>query len=658
MYISRNVRIVQALLLGGLFLTGGCASPSKPRLSVTAQAEALSHFSLGLLAESGGDSAASLRHLESAIHLDPAEERLYAPAVAVALRLEQPDTALRLAQQLVKRYPEGAESRLLLARVYTLTGRPELAEDLFKKVRQKFPEHPGALSLLARFYLLQNRRTEALDVLRTAQPAHSRNADLLYLTGTLCIDGARDAEDAVQAKAAVEEGIGFLKQSLEIDPGDPLRWQQTGLALLAVRQPEEALNAFQEARRYAPSDITLARQTLELMIEAERYEEAISRHDHLASETGTDPALWLEYLAAKLPETARTQLTGHLEKHLNEQPQAPAFYYAQLGSLYLSANKYEETEELLQKAFEHYPDDSRLRTALAYLHLQKDRYDEAYAVLEQVRTQIPEAEWSADSFFLFTFLTAARKSGHPEKAAETLTSAYNVNPSVLSRYIHLVLTEKSPESTENAIELLNAFRRLNPETAEVLYYLMMLQAEQKEYRQALETAKQFESLVTENDSADLLNDRFYYQYAALHERTGQLEAAEDLFLKVIGTGEESLAAAAQNYIAYMWAERGEKLDTGLDLVQKALSTDPGNSAFLDTLGWIYYMQGRYTEALAELKKAAALAAEDPTVWEHLGDTYFKLGNRNAAVEHWEKALELDPESQRLIDRLKNIKITD
>jgi Flp pilus assembly protein TadD len=64
------------------------------------------------------------------------------------------------------------------------------------------------------------------------------------------------------------------------------------------------------------------------------------------------------------------------------------------------------------------------------------------------------------------------------------------------------------------------------------------------------------------------------------------------------------------------------------------------------------MQGRYAEALNELQKARAFFGDDSTVWEHLGDTWLKLGNMDEASKHWKKALELDPESQRLIERLE------
>jgi tetratricopeptide (TPR) repeat protein len=652
MCISRKVRTTEALLLGTLLFAGGCASPSKPRLSVNAQAEALSHFSIGILAVAGGDSATAFEHLETAIRLDPGEEKLYAPAVAMAIELKQTNDAVRLARELIKRNPGSVEPRLLLARVYAMTGRPDEAETLFRKVRTDFPENPEAPVFLARLYLLQEQRADALETLRSAVVAQSKNADLLYLLGTLCIDSARELDDTPDAKAAVQEGVGFLRRTLELYPQEPLRWQQLGFALLAVNQPDEALEAFRKARRYAPSDVALARQMMDLLIQIGKYDEAIEVYDQLAAETGTEPEAWLQYLAEKIPEKEQNRLTDHLEALVREQPQSPVFYYAQLGSLYIGEHKNQEAEAVLLKALEKYPNDNRLHIVLGYLNLKQERYDEAYTTLERVRAESPEAEWSANPFFLFNFLVSAQKSGHLEKAAEILVAIYTNNPVVLNQYMLSLLTEQTPVSTENAIELLNVFRTLSPEASEALYYLMVLQAEQKEYVKAIETAQQFETLAQKNSNTNLINGRFYYQYASLYERTGQLEAAEKLFLKAIDLGDKTIAASAQNYIAYMWAERGEKLDTGLELIQKALAVEPENGSFLDTLGWIYYMQGRYAEALMELQKARSFIEDDASIWEHLGDTYLKLGNRDAASKHWEKALELAPDSKQLIERLR------
>ncbi|MCC7300305.1 MAG: tetratricopeptide repeat protein [Verrucomicrobia bacterium] len=651
MRISRKIRIVQALLLGAPFFFGGCASPSKPRLSADSQAEALSHFSLGLLAASAGDIQVAFDHLQAAIRIDPTEEKLYAPAVAMALELKQTNDAVRLAHELTRRYPDTADPVLLLARVYALTGKLDQAESLFRSVLTDFPDNPEAPIYLARLYVSQDRCSDALEILRTASFSQSTNAMLFHLLGNLCIDRVRDLGDTPEAKGCVLEGLGFLKQSLAISPQNPLCQQQLGMALMSIGQPDEALKAFQEARRYAPFDLKLARQTFSVLIETSKYEEALAILDQLASETGSESELWLQYLAEKMPESESSRLTEYLEKHIRNEPQAEVFYYSQLGALYISAHKNQEAEAVLLKGFEHYPADQRLNIVLGYLRLQEKRYDEAYSALNRVRTETTIAEWSANPFFLFNFLTSSLKSGHLAEAAQTLETICTNSPAVFNQYINSLLTDRSEISAENAIDLLKNFLTLSPETPKALYGLMVLQAERKEYQGALEAARKIEELAQKSGDPDILNGLFYYQYAALYERTGQLEAAEKLFLKATESGEKNLEAVALNYIAYMWADRGEKLDEGLKLVHKALAIDPENGAFLDTLGWIYYMQGRYTEALTELQKAKSIVQNDSTVWEHLGDTYLKLNNRDEASKHWKKALELDPDSQRLKERL-------
>lgn len=655
MCTSRNGRVVQVLLLGGLLAgLAGCTSPATSPLSASAQAEALSHFSLGLLAEANGDSAAALAHFEAAAGLDPREERLYAPAVAVALKLEQPEKAEQLAQQRVQFHPGRAEPQLLLARVYALTEQPEKAETLFRRILADFPQHPEAAVFLARFHLSQEQRPEAMEVLRTALETQTDHAELLHLYGTLCIDSAREVGDTPRARAAVEEGIGFLQKALDLIPDDPARWQQLGYALLAVKRQTEALDAFRRARDYAPEDLMLARQLFDLLIQTGGYDEAMQSCDPLADATGTDAAFWLQYLAEKMPEEEHSRLCAHLEQRILEQPQAPVFYYAQLGSLYIGAGQNEKAETVLREATALYPDDPRLRTVLGYLLLQSERYSDAYQELSVVRRTSPESEWSANPFFLFNFLVSAQQSGHLSEAAELLAATYTSRPAVLNQYMQSLLTGTAPLSTDEAIDLLSAFRVLSPEAVEALYYLMVLQADQKRYDDALNAAQQFEALAQKNGDTNLLSGEFYYHYAALHERTGSLEAAEELFLRAISLGSDVIIASAQNYMAYMWAERGEKLDRGLKLIREALTFDPENGAFLDTLGWIYYMQGRYAEALTELQKASEQTGDDPTVWEHLGDVWLKLGNLEEASKHWKKALELAPDSEQILQRLKDV----
>ena len=98
------------------------------------------------------------------------------------------------------------------------------------------------------------------------------------------------------------------------------------------------------------------------------------------------------------------------------------------------------------------------------------------------------------------------------------------------------------------------------------------------------------------------------------------------------------SAQAANYLGYMLAERGIRLDESVKYIQKALQLEPNNGAYLDSLGWAYFKMNRYDLAEPPLEKAARLVANDPTIHEHLGHLYLQMGKRRQAQEQWERAL--------------------
>ena len=108
----------------------------------------------------------------------------------------------------------------------------------------------------------------------------------------------------------------------------------------------------------------------------------------------------------------------------------------------------------------------------------------------------------------------------------------------------------------------------------------------------------------------------------------------------------------------MLADRGVKLDEDVNMIEKALKTDPTNGAYLDSLGWAYFRQNKLDLAEEYLKKALRFAATDPTVNDHMGDLYFKTKRLEEAKAAWTKSVQLstDPEEiakvKKKIDDLK------
>ena len=73
-----------------------------------------------------------------------------------------------------------------------------------------------------------------------------------------------------------------------------------------------------------------------------------------------------------------------------------------------------------------------------------------------------------------------------------------------------------------------------------------------------------------------------------------------------------------------------------------MAIEPNSGAYIDSLGWAHYQRGEYEEAVGHLEHAASLEPGDPTITDHLGDVYWRLGREIEAGYQWKRVLELEP----------------
>ncbi|MBV8820149.1 MAG: tetratricopeptide repeat protein, partial [Acidobacteriaceae bacterium] len=123
----------------------------------------------------------------------------------------------------------------------------------------------------------------------------------------------------------------------------------------------------------------------------------------------------------------------------------------------------------------------------------------------------------------------------------------------------------------------------------------------------------------------------------LQERQKHYDAAEEQFRKVLAVDPNN--APTLNYLGYMLADRGVRLNDAVTMVRKAVELDPQNGAYLDSLGWTYFKLGQYALAEENLMKAIERIGTDPTVHDHLGDVYEKTGRTRLAAAQWERSLD-------------------
>src|SRR2546430_15030139 len=89
----------------------------------------------------------------------------------------------------------------------------------------------------------------------------------------------------------------------------------------------------------------------------------------------------------------------------------------------------------------------------------------------------------------------------------------------------------------------------------------------------------------------------------------------------------------------MWAGRDPHLDEAEQMINLALQADPNNGAYIDTLGWLEFREGKFDQALGDLLRAEQkLTRDDPVVLEHIGDTCAKLNKSSQALDAWQKEI--------------------
>jgi predicted Zn-dependent protease len=133
----------------------------------------------------------------------------------------------------------------------------------------------------------------------------------------------------------------------------------------------------------------------------------------------------------------------------------------------------------------------------------------------------------------------------------------------------------------------------------------------------------------------------HFALAAAYERDSRFDQAEQTFRELIAR--DPRHAGALNYLGYMLADRGQKLDEALALVQRALAIEADNPSYLDSLGWAYFKLARLDDARGPLERAASALPKTSVVQDHLGDLYVQLKRFKDAVVAFDRALAGDRE---------------
>jgi tetratricopeptide (TPR) repeat protein len=313
--------------------------------------------------------------------------------------------------------------------------------------------------------------------------------------------------------------------------------------------------------------------------------------------------------------------------------------------------RYEDAIELLQRARASVPGDHRLTELLAFGLASKKEFEQAAEIYKLAEDQIIAQKSTP---VLKTFHTSAavahQLSGNIDDAVRMLTRGVELNPSAVNDYISYALRgRQGSQRLKTSIDVLKLIPNelLESRATQTMLGLLGLNAE--DFTLAVESFQNAESIAQQTGDLNELDVQFYFWTGSALERNKDYDRAEEYFMKALEIQPDH--ADSLNYVAYMNAERGVKLQEGLAQVGLALAVDPENPAYIDTRGWIYYKLGEYEKALEDIAYAAEKLPDDATIADHLGDIHLALDNEEQAIQWWTKAYTLEPTNQAIKEKL-------
>lgn len=137
------------------------------------------------------------------------------------------------------------------------------------------------------------------------------------------------------------------------------------------------------------------------------------------------------------------------------------------------------------------------------------------------------------------------------------------------------------------------------------------------------------------------------------EQDGDLEGAVTRARGALAQSPDS--PTILNFLGYLLADHDRDLHEAQRLIDRAVTQEPDNGAFIDSKGWVLYRLGKFAEARQELERAAQITHGDPTVLEHLGDVYRALRLLDLARAQYRRSLSGDATNQRVRNKLEAIR---
>jgi len=454
----------------------------------------------------------------------------------------------------------------------------------------------------------------------------------------------------------------------ELEPSNIEARQVLGALLVRIGKIEDAVKHFEYVLNNGKQSERQRFMLITSLLSKEKDKQAaLSVMSHLLSKRENNPnALYAYSQLAFIVGNLDVALAA-IRKVIVLQPEWTEAHILQSNVFIRQGNK-AGALDVLKQTVEVQPDNAQLRMFYARNLVDAQQFDEA---VKQFELLTDDEKLEHEARYALGLL--ALQMSKPKKSAEHFVQLLEDKKHVAASQYYLAQSFEMQNELTKATEHYKKVGK-NQYRFEAELRIALILAKQGQVKEArlrlqnmspdsldkelrvyltegeiLSTAKQYdEALELYDEALQQLtdNNRLLYARALMAEKLGKIDLAikdlEDIVKR------EPDNAQALNALGYTLVDKTKQLERGLGYIKKALKLEPNDAAIHDSMGWAYYRLGQYDLALKYLRRAFE-KLKDAEVAAHLGEVLWVAGDREAAQEIWNTALQQKPNDDLLLD---------
>lgn len=478
-----------------------------------------------------------------------------------------------------------------------------------------------------------------------------------------------------------DKATQYIQKAISLEDGNPWYKSQYAEILVSRNKFDEAADIYGKLAKEQRYNQDYLLKSAMLYAHTGKYKEALAAIDKMLEKDSDDEEMLLQKQQLYLK---MNDLNGAIavSNRLIELYPGEGKYYARLADVYENNGQHEKAMETYRAAEQRFPDDPFVQLGLATYYKNNKEINKYHEYVKKaianknldatqqisflidymrelgtdtmrVREALGVAKNIADQHkddanVIALYADVLALNGRSEEALMQYKKAVAIDPSRYQVWQNLLYNYTDRKDADSMLLYSERALKYFPNQAILHYFKGIGYYNKKEYNSAVKSINRAIDMQPE-DNEKLLG-QMYSTLGDVYNTLKQYTLSDSSYEKALKL-EPNNASVLNNYSYYL-SLRNVKLDEAEKMSKRSLELQPEMATYLDTYGWILFKEGKYEKAKEYIQKAidSNPTNADGTLFEHLGDVYFKLNNIDKALEFWIKAKEKGTENQELIDK--------